>query len=48
MKPLPKPERWTQHNKPMVEDDKPIKLLHATVYKFNRDGKIVQVVKRGA
>ena len=43
-----KVERWQQHNPPMVEDDKPIKLLHATVYKFNRDGKIVQVVKRGA
>ena len=43
-----KVERWQQHNKPMVEDDKPIKLLNATIYKFDKNGKIVQVVKRGA
>lgn len=40
-------ERWKQTNPPMVQDSDATKLLRATVYKFDKNGKVVKVVKRG-
>jgi hypothetical protein len=40
-------ERWQQKNPPMVQDSDVTKLLRATVYKFDKNGKVVKVVKRG-
>jgi hypothetical protein len=40
-------ERWQQKNPPMVQDSDSNKLLRATVYKFDKNGKVMKVVKRG-
>ena len=40
-------ERWQQQNKPVVEDSGTTKLLRATVYKFDKNGKLIEV-KRSA
>jgi hypothetical protein len=40
-------ERWKQTNPPMVQDSDSTKLLRATVYKFDKNGKVVKVEKRG-
>jgi hypothetical protein len=41
-----KVERWQQKNAPMIQDSGIANLLRATVYKFDKNGKIVKVVKK--
>jgi hypothetical protein len=39
-------ERWQQHNPPIAKDSDTTKLLRSTVYKFDKNGKVVKVEKR--
>lgn len=39
-------ERWQQQNPPMSQDDKSMTAFrHATIYKFDKNGKIIEVRK---